>query len=1233
MRKAAEALENALERLLDKLHLSMRKKLIIIFLIVKLIPLLIITYIAWRQMTLLGSALMGIALEDSRKALTDSAVESIERMSTDIARQVAEFLYERDSDILMLAALEPTESNYRSFVENSVGRVVTAGKMQLSADRRSWRPAGHAVQAGVTGQDEGVSTNNENNDMDRFHHRQPDQLSYHNVPLYDEVTFVGLDGQELIKIVARDSTKVNYPMDPRLKDVSDKSNTYVRAEGYFEKLKDLAPGEIYVSDVIGAYVGSNYIGMYTPITVDSAARERGYPIEYNPEGQAYAGRENPNGQRVEGIVRWAAPVTDDNGIKIGYVTLALNHDHIMEFVDHVTPMNERYTELPSAYEGNYAFIWDYQCRSIAHPRHHSIAGYDPETGEPQVPWLEESIYNAWQEAYAETGVSWIDFVNNPKGDGVKWKEFDEQSRSKRPAPQLTREGNVGLDGRYLNNAPQCTGWMDLTADGGSGSFYILWSGIYKLNTAAAIPYYTGQYSEAQAGTRRGFGFVAIGSGLEDFESPVTKTETTLLTVLADRLRQVFVQFVAITFPIILVTVFVAVFLASFITRNITKIINGVSRFRAGERQFRFRAAVKDEFGALADSFDEMADSIVSSISGPLTIIDMNYNIKYMNETGLAYRGKTLEEVVGQPYTKYCLVPMGSVYCPITALRMNRDTEVYYLESRDQYIKPSASYLFARNNEKTGYIIISTDVTEIENERKRAQNASQAKGNFLSNMSHEIRTPLNAIIGMTSIGKQAADLERKDYAFGKIENASTHLLGVVNDILDMSKIEADKFELSPLEFNFEKMLQKVVNVINFRMEEKNQNFSVHIDKDIPSILIGDDQRLSQVITNLLSNAVKFTPDGGSIRLDTRLLAEGDGRRKIQIEVTDSGIGVSEEQRQRLFTAFGQAESSTSRKFGGTGLGLAISKRIVEMMDGRIWIESKLGRGSKFAFYVWLAVGTEEPYGEVEILNQGALRMMAVDDSAEVLQSFKEISRRFGFECDVAESGAAALELIRGQHYDIYFIALRLLGMDGLELAARIRKVCGERRGHVVMIISSSDINAIAGSPDIDKFLTRPLFPSAITDCINEYLREDAEKEAAPSSDDINGFEGFRALLAEDVEINREILLALAEPTGLEIDCAVNGAEAVRMYTEAPERYHIIFMDMQMPEMDGLEAARRIRASGVPGAEDVPIVAMTANVFREDIEKCLAAGMNDHVGKPIDFDDVLAKLRLYLKQNQA
>jgi PAS domain S-box-containing protein len=518
-------------------------------------------------------------------------------------------------------------------------------------------------------------------------------------------------------------------------------------------------------------------------------------------------------------------------------------------------------------------------------------------------------------------------------------------------------------------------------------------------------------------------------------------------------------------------------------------------------------------------------------------------------------------------------------------------------------------------------------------RKEAETANASKSIFLSNMSHEMRTPMNAIIGMTAIAKSSFDVERKDYCLLKIEDASTHLLGVINDILDMSKIEANKFELSFDEFNFEKMLQKTVNVINFRVDEKQQNFTVHIDRDIPHTVIGDDQRLAQVIANLLSNAVKFTPEYGSVRLAAYLEKEEDKICTLKIEVSDTGIGISEEQQSRLFTSFEQAESRTSRKFGGTGLGLAISKRIVELMGGRIWIESELGKGSTFIFTALLERGFDADRDALSPgINLNNARVLAVDDAPDIREYFLEIAQRININCDAAPGGEEALRLIeQNGSYDIYFIDWKMPGMNGIELARRIKERDGPGESVIIMISSVewAVIEQEAKNAGVDKFLSKPLFPSAIADCINECLGQGSLAAAKNArSGETDDFTGYRVLLAEDVEINREIVTALLEPTGLVIDCAENGLEAVSMFRNAPGKYDMIFMDVQMPEIDGYEATRLIRDLPVPEAPRVPIVAMTANVFREDIEKCLDAGMNDHVGKPLDFGEVLTKLRTYL-----
>jgi signal transduction histidine kinase/CheY-like chemotaxis protein len=532
-------------------------------------------------------------------------------------------------------------------------------------------------------------------------------------------------------------------------------------------------------------------------------------------------------------------------------------------------------------------------------------------------------------------------------------------------------------------------------------------------------------------------------------------------------------------------------------------------------------------------------------------------------------------------------------------------------------------------------------------REDALSSTKAKSDFLANMSHEMRTPMNAIIGMTNIAKGAADSEKKDYCLAKIEDASNHLLGVINDILDMSKIEANKFELSSAEFSFEKTLRKAVNVINFRVEEKKQNFTVRLGENIPETLIGDDQRLTQVITNLLSNAVKFTPEGGSIELDSSYLGEKDGLCELQVEVKDSGIGIKPEQQAKLFKSFEQADSNTSRRYGGTGLGLSISKNIVEMMGGAIRVESEYGSGSRFVFTVKMKRGENKKSSLPKGINWKNIRVLVVDDDSSVTEYFAEIGGRLGFSCDTALSGKEALAKVKEKGaYDVYFIDFKMPGMDGIALTKKLRDIEDPDKAIVIMI-SAVELTAIedeARRAGVDKFLAKPLFPSVIADTISECMRlEDAVNDNGESSEDEVKFPGKRIMLAEDIEINREIVIALLEPTELVIDCAENGLEAVKRFKADPTAYDMIFMDLQMPEMDGYEATRQIRAWEQKLAEkarrergkgetvqrkSIPIIAMTANVFKEDVEKCLAAGMNGHVGKPLDLGEVLNKLREYL-----
>ena len=523
--------------------------------------------------------------------------------------------------------------------------------------------------------------------------------------------------------------------------------------------------------------------------------------------------------------------------------------------------------------------------------------------------------------------------------------------------------------------------------------------------------------------------------------------------------------------------------------------------------------------------------------------------------------------------------------------------------------------------------------EAERARANAESAAAAKADFLANMSHEIRTPMNAIIGMTHLALQTELTSRQKNYLNKVDNAAKGLLGIINDILDLSKIEAGMmhFELAP--FSLDGCLRQLGDMCSLRARERGLELLYDVGPDVPDRLIGDSLRLSQVLLNLVGNAIKFT-ETGEITVTVERLATNDQGIELGFEVRDSGIGMSPDQQEHLFSAFTQADTSTTRKYGGTGLGLSICKRIVDLQGGNITVTSQLGAGSCFSFHLpfGLAAGDEIAPRRIGLPND--LRALVVDDSLGACEIFTQMLKALDIDSHaVSGAGAALGELaaasVAGQPYGLLIIDWKMPGMDGVELVSRINRSPHASQAAIVMATAfdHEELQAALGQLSIGAFLSKPATPSSLFDSIMVALHRESAVLVAPkatSAKMAHQFSGRRVLLVEDNEVNRELAQEMLSNMGLTVDLAENGLQAVERVQQIP--YDLVLMDCHMPVMDGYEATGRIRHD--LQMRQLPIIAMTANALPSDRERCLAVGMDDHIPKPIDVAVLNATLALWL-----
>jgi CheY-like chemotaxis protein len=565
--------------------------------------------------------------------------------------------------------------------------------------------------------------------------------------------------------------------------------------------------------------------------------------------------------------------------------------------------------------------------------------------------------------------------------------------------------------------------------------------------------------------------------------------------------------------------------------------------------------------------------------------------------------------------------------------------------------------------------------DLDEEKAKAEDATRAKSDFLANMSHEIRTPMNAVIGMAHLAlKTELTPKQQDY-LNKIQSSANSLLGIINDILDFSKIEAGKLDMEAVEFDLLETMDNVANVITVKAQEKeNLEVLFYLDSQVPNFLVGDSLRLNQILVNLGNNAVKFT-EKGEIVLTTKIKEKSDDKVTLQFSVRDTGIGMTAEQQAKLFQAFSQADTSTTRKYGGTGLGLTISKRLVNMMGGEIWTESEAGQGTTFNFTADFGLGKETVKRRlVPAPDLRGLKLLVVDDNATSREILQEILESFSFEVFLAASGKEALEEVemadRDQPFELVIMDWKMPGMDGIEASRRIKNHRKLNKIPAIVLVTAYGREETMRQADeigLEGFLLKPVNSSVLFDAIMQALGKEVQdmpragRKKEQSAEELHAISGARVLLVEDNEINQQVAQEILQGAGLKVTVANNGREGVDAAMK--NQYDAILMDIQMPVMDGYEATKRIRNSegglrpvgaieayapeGIRNEngkntdfkseiqnhkskiESIPIIAMTAHAMAGDEQKSLQAGMNGHVTKPIDPEQLFATLQKWIK----
>lgn len=581
-----------------------------------------------------------------------------------------------------------------------------------------------------------------------------------------------------------------------------------------------------------------------------------------------------------------------------------------------------------------------------------------------------------------------------------------------------------------------------------------------------------------------------------------------------------------------------------------------------------------------------------------------------------------------PYSEWHLItilPFGPLNQTVEGLNQNRTVATILIFAVILIVLLILFYLYFK--------MTCQQLRDLEAAREKAMQATKAKSEFLSNMSHDIRTPMNAIVGMTSIATaHIDDKEQVQNCLKKISLSGKHLLGLINDVLDMSKIESGKMTLSMEHVSLQEVFDGIVSIVQTQIKAKGQNFNVHLSNIITEHVCCDGIRLNQILLNLLSNAVKYTQEGGTVQLmlyqENSPQPKGDAFVRTHIIVQDNGMGMDEEFLEHIFDSYSRADSKRVQKTEGAGLGMAITKYIVDAMGGTIAVKSKLQQGTEFHVVLDLEKVTD---AEADMVLPAG-KMLVVNDDEVLCHTAVDVLKSLGLQADWALSGTQAVEMVKERkkmqdEYQIVLLDWKLPDMDGLLVARQMRKITD--KDMPIILISAydwSDFEAEAKKAGINGFIEKPLFKSTLYYGLKKYMCSVETQETV--NQDL-GLSGHRVLVAEDNELNWEIIQALLSDIGIEVEWAENGQICIKKFQESERGYYdAILMDLRMPVMNGYEATEAIRAMDREDAQAMPIIAMTADAFAEDIQRCLDCGMNAHTSKPINFDEVAALLKKYI-----